>query len=201
MKNINLSPDDIYKIYKISYSVAESRGKKKQNIINEVVIDSLKKLDSYKDCVFKEEVRMNPLWGKYFPVDIAIYRNDVLIEIVLNKAPASNAKQNKVNTMNSINSDIDRLSNYKNIKITLVNFLPNITPFFTRKESIKNFENNKLDFLMNKGVTKKVDIDEIFITFDISNITKCLNKSDIKNLFNNNPISNIKIEELNYKPL
>lgn len=55
---------------------------------------------------------------------------------------------------------------------------------------------------MTSGIVKKVDIDEVYITFDIENLEKCANRQDIKNLFvDNNPIKNISIEEFNYVKL
>jgi len=198
IKNIKFSEDQIFSVYKLSYSISESTGKEKKNIINTIIIESLKNTNKYKDCVFKPEVRLKPLWGKFFPVDVAIYKNDELIEIILAKAPASNIKQNKVNSMNAINSEIDRISHY-NVKISLINFLPNISPYFSRNEDLKKFENNKPDFLMKSGIVKGVNVDEIFITFDVDGITGCKTKKEVKVIFKTyNPIKNIKIEEFNY---
>ena len=139
--------------------------------------------------------------GKYFPVDICVYKNDVLIEIILNKAPSSNIKQYRINSLNSINSDITRLSKLENIKVSLINFLPKKSPFFKRDESIKNFENNTPFFLSTSGAVYKFDIDEVYITFEIDNLHKCFSKVDVKNLFSINAITNIKIEQSNYKGL
>lgn len=204
MKNISFTNDQIKKIYEVSYTISESRGKNRQNIINDVVIESLKSDPIYNGCEFKTEVRIpgtKLLWGKYFPVDICVYKNDVLIEIILNKAPSSNIKQNRINSLNSINSDITRLSKLENIKVSLINFLPKKSPFFKRDESIKNFENNTPFFLSTCGAVYKFDIDEVYITFEIDNLDKCNSKVDVKNLFSINPIKNIKIEQSNYKRL
>lgn len=204
MKNISFSDEQIKKIYEVSYSISESRGKNRQNIINDVVIESLKNDPSYIGCVFKPEVRIpgsKLLWGKYFPVDICVYKDDILIEIILNKAPSSNIKQNRINSLNSINSDITRLSKMDNIKVSLINFLPKKSPFFKRDETIKNFENNTPFFLSTCGAVYKFDIDEVYITFELDNLDTCKNKADVKNLFTSNPIKNIKIMQGNYKGL
>lgn len=42
MKNITFTDDQIKKIYEVSYTISESIGKNRQNIINDVVIESLK---------------------------------------------------------------------------------------------------------------------------------------------------------------
>jgi hypothetical protein len=204
MKNISFSDEQIKKIYEVSYSISESRGKNRQNIINDVVIESLKSDPLYNGCVFKTEVRIpgsKLLWGKYFPVDICVYKDDILIEIILNKAPSSNIKQNRINSLNSINSDITRLSKMNNIKVSIMNFLPKKSPFFKRDETIKKFENNTPFFLSTCGAVYKFDIDEVYITFELDNLDICKNKMDVKNLFTSNPIKNIKVEQGNYKAL
>jgi len=204
MKNISFTEDQIKQIYEVSYTISESRGKARQNIINEVIIESLKNDQGYVGCTFKTEVRIPEsklLWGNYFPVDICVYKDGELIEIILNKAPTSNIKQNRINSLNSINSDITRLSKFDNIKISLINFLPKKSPFFKRDETIKNFENNKPFFLSTCGATYKFDIDEVYIVFEIDNLEDCKTKVDVKNLFIGNPIKNITIEQGNYKGL
>lgn len=202
MKNITFTDDQIKKIYEVSYTISESRGKNRQNIINGVVIESLKSDSNYDGCEFKTEVRISGsklLWGKYFPVDICVYKDGDLIEIILNKAPSSNINQNRINFLNSINSDITRLSKLENIKVSLINFLPKKSPFFKRDESIKNIENNIPFFLSTCGAVYKFDVDEIYITFEIDNLDKCSSKVDVKKLFSTNPIKNVKIEQENYK--
>jgi hypothetical protein len=204
MKNIHFTNDQIKKIYEISYSISESRGKKRQNILNEMVIESLRKDSSYDGCIFKTEVRIPGsmlIWGAYFPVDICVYKDGKLIEIILIKAPSSNIKQNKINSLNSINSDVTRLSKFKDIKILLVNFLLKKSPFFKRDESIKKIENNTPFFLTTSGMVYKFDIDEIYVTFEIDGLEKCSSKEDVKSLFLFNPIKNITIEQSNYKGL
>lgn len=204
MKKISFSEEQIKKIYEISYSIQESRGKNRQDVINGVVIESLKNDPLYNECFFKTEVRIPEeklLWGKYFPVDICVYKNDILIEIILNKAPTSNIKQNRINSLNSINSDITRLSKIDNIKVSLINFLPKKSPYFKRDETIKKFENNSPFFLSTCGAVYKFDIDEVYITFELDNLETCKNKIDVKNLFTSNPIKNIKVQQCNYKGL
>ena len=204
MKNITFTSEQIKRIYELSYNISESRGKNRQNVINDVVIESLKMDSTYDGCEFKSEVRIpgtKLLWGKYFPVDVCVYKDGELIEIILNKAPSSNILQNKINTLNSINSDIVRLSKLDNIRITLFNFLPKKTPFFKRDETIKNFENNTPFFLSTCGAVYKFDIDEIYILFEIDKLEECLTKIDVRGLFQENPIKNIVIEQSNYKGL
>ena len=103
MKNITFTNEQIKKIYELSYSISESRGKNRQNTINSVVIESLKSDPYYGGCEFKTEVRIpgeDLLWGTFFPVDVCIYKDGELIEIVLIKAPASSVQKNKTNTIN-----------------------------------------------------------------------------------------------------
>lgn len=198
MKNLIFTEDQLRSIYILSYSLAEAKGKKRQQIIDSKIIESLKNSKEYEGCVFKSEYILKPLWGKYFAVDVAVFKNDNLIEIILAKAPASNIKQNKINNMNSLSSDIERISKY-NVKVSLINFLPNETPYFTKAEKITKFEKNRPEYLMKTGVKKDVDVDEIFVTFTIDSLFNCKTKSDLKLLFETqNPIKNIKIEEFNY---
>jgi hypothetical protein len=204
MKEINFTAEQIKKIYEISFSISESRSKKRQNIINEVVKESLKLDSNYVGCEFKTEVRIPKekiTWGEFFPVDICVYKDGNLIEIILNKAPASNIKQNRINSLNGINSEIIRLSKLENIKITLINFLPKKTPFFKIDETIKNFETNTPFFLTTSGVVYKFDIDEIYILFEINNLEQCESKTEVKQLFIENPVKNINILQQNYKGL
>jgi hypothetical protein len=202
MKNLTFSEEQIKNIYKISYSLSELRSRKRQDVINNIVIESIISNDNYKNCEFKTEVRISGkdlLWGSYFPVDICVYRNGKLSEIIFNKAPTSNLKQNKVHMLNDINSEIMRLSKLSDIKISLINFYPNITPFFSKHETIRKFETNRPFFISTCGVPYKFDIDEVYVTFDIDKISECTTREDVRVLFEQNPIKNIKIIEENYK--
>jgi len=197
MKNLTFTSDQIYNIYKLCYSVAESKGKIKQNTLNQIVINSLKNNPDYDNCIFKTEIRIpgNEIyWGKYFTVDICVYKDDELIEVILNKAPTSNIKQNHVNSLNSKYGELGKLLKLNNIKVTMVNFEPKITPFFQRNEKIKNFENNDVYFLTTCGI-----LDDANYKFDIDKIEECEDKISVKKLFiDNNPIKNIIVEEKNY---
>jgi hypothetical protein len=204
MKNITFTNEQIKKIYELSYSVSESRGKNRQNTINSVVIESLKSDPYYSGFEFKSEVRIpgeDLLWGKFFPVDVCIYKDGELIEIVLIKAPASNVQKNKINTLNSINGDITRLQKLDGIKVSIINFLPKETPLFKIDETIECFEKNLPFFLSKCGALYKFDIDEIYVLFQIDKLYECLTKKDVKNLFQKNPIKNIVIEQSIYKGL
>ncbi len=202
ISKFTFTPEQIFRIYKQSYTISESRGKNRQNTINDVVVETLKNHSDYIDCTFKTEVRIPEskiLWGKYFPVDVCVYKGDELIEIILIKAPASNLLQNKVNTLNSINSDITRLSGLDGINIKLFNFLPSKSPYFKQNENIKEIESNTPFFLTKSGANYKFNVDEIYIIFEIDGVEKCLSKKEVKSLFNENPIKNIIIKESNYK--
>jgi hypothetical protein len=208
MKNLKINKSEIKKIYEVSYKVSESTGKARQHIINQVVIDGLIGQSEYTGCKFIQEYSLKKkeiTWGARFPVDIAIFKDDVLIEIILIKAPASNISQNNINNISKINSDIDRLSKLNNIKITIVNFVLNIPPYFKSNESISKFEKAKVFFITNvyndpsNNLSKKFNIDEVNISFDIENIQNCKHKTDVRELFEkSNPITNVKIEEQNY---
>ena len=183
----------IYEIYSKSYTIKGLRGKERQKIINRNTIDILMLDDKYKDCSFKEEERLYEVsWGKYFAVDISIYKDNELIEIVLVKAPASNIGQNKQNSLNSKFGEVGRLSDYfkKGVKLTFFNFLPNISPYFYKNEDIKDFQNNKVEGIERaKDILKEcVDFRQIFVTFNISNIKDCKNKNDVKNLISSEMI-------------
>lgn len=204
MKNITFTNEQIKKIYELSYSISESRGKNRQNTINSVVIESLKSDPYYGGCEFKTEVRIpgeDLLWGTFFPVDVCIYKDGELIEIVLIKAPASSVQKNKTNTINSVNGDITRLQKLDGIKVSVINFLPKKTPLFKIDETIECFEKNLPFFLSKCGALYKFDIDEIYVLFEIDKLCECLTKKDVKNLFQNNPIKNIVIEQSIYKGL
>ena len=198
MENFILTPKQIHNIYSCSYTVAESRGKKRKHLINNTMIDSLKVLDKYNDCEFIPEVRINNniLWGKYFTVDVQVFKNNKLIEILLFKAPASNFSQNHVNMLNARMGEMVRLSPLikTGVKLTFISLQPNTTPFFTKKGDIKHFESNHV---VNMTLVKPyitVDFSDITITFDIVDVKSCKNKEDVKNIFlNENVITNIEV--------
>ena len=96
MKKLQINNEKIKQIYEVSYSVAESKGKKRQNIINEIIIEELKNKQEYMQCTFKQEHILKKdqiLWGERFSVDVAVFLKGKLIEIILIKAPASNVGQ------------------------------------------------------------------------------------------------------------
>jgi hypothetical protein len=199
---MNFSKEQIKKIYEVSYSVAESKSKTRQNIINEVVIESLKSDADYSGCEFKKEVRIPEsklLWGKFFPIDVSVYRDNTLIELILIKAASSNISQNKVNYNNNLVGEIMRLSLLENIKLSIINFLPKVTPYFKRDETIQKLENNTSFFITNCGINYKFNISHTYIVFDIDNLITCKTKEDVKNLFITNPVKNIRIETKKYE--
>jgi len=198
MENFILTPKQIHDIYSCSYTVAESRGKKRQHLINNTMIDSLKVLDKYNDCEFITEFRVekNILWGKYFTIDVQVLKNNELIEIFLFKAPASNLAQNHVNMLNTRAGEVVRLAPLveKGVKLTFVSLQPNTTPFFTKKGDIKHFESNHVGNITLVKPYITVDFSDITITFDIEGVTSCKNKKDVKNIFlNEDIITNIKV--------
>ena len=84
MKNVNISSEDIKSIYEVSYNISKSRGKNRQETINNVIINLLKDKPEYADCDFKSEVRIpgtKLLWGKYFKIfNIPwIYRSNIFL--------------------------------------------------------------------------------------------------------------------------
>lgn len=198
---MEINIDGINDIYKMSYNTSLSRGKKRQFVINNTIINCLKKDDEYKNFKFIQEDSLKSLWGKSktFKVDVGVYDENGLREIILLKAPASNVLQNHINFLNSINSDIDRLSYYKdNVKFKIFNFIPRITPFFTKTEKIKHFETNEAEFITKSGKIFLMDITEIYIIFNINGIENCKNKKEVSDLFNDSiPIEDIKID-INY---
>ena len=74
-----------------------------------------------------------------------------------------------------------------------------MTPLFSDKEKIKDFEKNKSFFITENGILCYLDIQQINVTFNINGIENCETKMDIHNLFiNNNPITNIVVETSDY---
>lgn len=186
---MNITKEQIYEIYSLSYLISESRGKKRQNKINETIIELFKENPSYSDCEFKTEIRLTEdiSSGKWFAIDVLIYKQGELFEIVLGKAPASNILQNSVNMINSRFGEVGRLHKYisKGVKLTFINFQPNITPFFKRNGNIDHFEKNTLHNLDNfrEALRDNITFSEINITFNISGIEKCKNRYEVKELF------------------
>jgi hypothetical protein len=153
------------------------------------------------NVTFKKESKINCNWGKNFKVDVLKYKNDTIKEIILIKAPASSVGKNHVNSLNNLAGEFQRIkaSFYKGVKIVQINFIPNVTPLFSDKEKIKNFEKNKSFFITENGILCYLDIQQINVTFNINGIENCKTKMDIHNLFiNNNPITNIVVETSNY---
>jgi hypothetical protein len=153
------------------------------------------------NITFKKESNIKCNWGERFNVDVLKYKNDVLEEIILIKAPASNIAQNLVNSLNSQAGEYQRINSniYNGSKIRQITFIPNVSPFFSKNEEIKSFEKNKSIFLTKRNIRCYLDIEEVHVTFDIEGIENCKTKQDVHDLFiNNNPITNVVIETSNY---
>lgn len=161
------------------------------------MISSLKVLDEYESCDFVSEVRIvkDILWGKFFSVDVQVFREQKLIEIFLFKAPASNIVQNHVNMLCGRAGEVLRLAPIikKGVKLTFISLIPNTSPFFTQKGEIKHFEKNHVGIIDSMKPYISIDFSEITITFDIEGLTLCQNRQDVKNIFTNKKIiTNIK---------
>jgi hypothetical protein len=198
MENFVITASQIQNIYSSSYTIGESRGKKRQHIINETIIESLKSLPKYQGCEFKCEKKIvKIIWGKYFNVDVAVYNNGTLIEILLFKAPASNISQNSVNLLNAKMGEVMRLLPQikEGVNLTFISLQPNITPYFTSDGNVKHTEKNHVHTIQNvKEYLKDIDFSEITVTFNIEGIENCKTKKDVKNLFSNNEvITNIEV--------
>ena len=195
---MTITNKEIYQIYSRSYSITESRGKERQNTINDTIINILTKKEEYKDCDFKTETRMyeDISWGQYFTVDIQVWKDGKLIEIILAKAPASNIVQNHVNGLNSRAGELLRLGKYglKGVKITFFTFQPNKCPYFTSNGLIKHFENTTVEGISEVREFITFDFRQVTVTFDINGIEKCSNREDVKKiLMNEEVINNIQV--------
>jgi hypothetical protein len=198
MKNLFITSEQIHEIYSLSYSVAESRGKLRQKKINENIINALKSSENYDGCVFDTEVRVKEKinYGEYFTVDAQVFKSGKLSEILLFKAPASNIKQNSVNSMNSKVGEVIRIAPLieTGVKLTFITLLPNKTPYFKDNGDIKSFEDNKIPNIDSVKKYISVDFSDIVITFNIEGIENTKNREEIKNLFlNKKIITNIKV--------
>jgi hypothetical protein len=196
--------DSIKKIYGNS----NTKGRKRQDDINSQVIDFFSKQDSYKDKIFKNEVKLrtpNSVGGKStFDVDIAVY--DVygnVVEVILNKAPYSNMKQNETNAIGSRVNEFFRLVNdFPNVKLTWFTFSPNNTPYFKKDGVVKTIERNTIHSICNDNFYKNLSLGnfsmrEIFVTFDWVGIAVGQNKKDYDQMIIDGQFSfeNIKINE------
>lgn len=193
-----MTASQIQNIYSSSYTIGESRGKKRQHIINETIIESLKNLPKYEGCKFECEKRISEImWGEFFDVDTAVYNNGKLIEILLFKAPASNIAQNSVNVRNHRMGEVTRLLPLirEGVNVTFISLQPNVTPYFKSDGNIKHTEKNHVHTIQNvKEYLKDIDFSEITVTFNIEGIENCKTKKDVKNLFSNNEvITNIEV--------
>lgn len=194
--DLKFTEEQIYRIYKLSYETAKSRSTLKSTTTNEVIIEAMLRNNSYKRVGFETENKVPANWGKnnQFKVDVSTFKKDNLSEIVLAKAPACNIRQNKINSINALVGESMRLNIGENVKLNIINFLPNNTPFFTKDGRIKKFENNKPHFITRTNVNFNQNINEIYITFDIAGIEDCETKEDVNELFvNTNPITNVVV--------
>ena len=157
---------------KLIYGDSNTRGKNRQNNINKEVCEYLKSTGDYDGVEFRMEEKLktpNSVGGKTtFDVDISIYRDDKLIEVVLNKAPYSNFLQNEQNSINSRIGETFRLVNdYPDIKITWFDFLPRTTPYFENGGKVKRIETNSPHPICTDAFSKNLsinnDIREIFV--------------------------------------
>jgi hypothetical protein len=193
---VNFDSEDVFNIYKYCFKTEYSKGKIKQEILNNTVISAIKRKGD-TSLNYIKEYKVECKWGRRFKVDVALFRNGKLVEVILIKAPASNIKQNHVNALNSQVGEYHRIDNklYPNLKITQITFLPNVSPYFTKEETIKNFETPESTFLTKFEINSKLEIEEVRVRFDIEGIRECKNKEDINQLFvNGNPITNIMID-------
>jgi hypothetical protein len=193
------------------YGNSNTKGTKRQNDINSEVVEFFSKQDSYKDKIFKKEVKLktpNSLGGKpTFKVDIAVYDVDgSIVEVILNKAPYSNMKQNETNAIGSRVNEVFRLIyDFPNVKLTWFTFSPNNTPYFKKSGLVKNIEKNDIHSICNENFYNRLRIDEsekfsireIFVTFDWKGISVGQDKKDYDQMFINGQFSfeNIKIQE------
>jgi hypothetical protein len=169
-------------------------------MLNEIVVESIMR-ENEDNITFDKEIKVECNWGERFNVDVIKYKNNLLEEIILIKAPASNIAQNLVNSLNNQAGEFQRINGdvYKGSKIRQITFIPNVSPFFSKNEEIKSFEKNKSIFITKRNIRCYLNIQEIHVTFDINGIENCKTKQDVHNLFiDNNPITNVVVETSDY---
>jgi hypothetical protein len=199
-EELKITENFIYDIYKKSYTTKELRGKDRQHTINQAIVNSLLGTENYVGCNFKEEIKVDSVWPEdgEFRVDICVYKDGKLIEIILIKAICSNWKQNKNNYYNNMSGEVNRID-IDDIKVTFVNFLPNCVPYFTKGEIISGFEKTKVEFIFKPRSCYNKNVSEIYVTFDIENVQSCSSKKEVKEmLMKSNPISNVELHINNY---
>jgi hypothetical protein len=197
---MTFTEEDIHKVYQYCYQTSTSKGKIKQHMLNEIVVESIMR-ENEDNITFDKEIKVECNWGERFNVDVIKYKNNLLEEIILIKAPASNIAQNLVNSLNNQAGEFQRINGdvYKGSKIRQITFIPNVSPFFSKNEEIKSFEKNKSIFITKRNIRCYLNIQEIHVTFDINGIENCKTKQDVHNLFiDNNPITNVVVETSDY---
>lgn len=203
MKSTFLKPIYLQQIYQESYDVSKSKGKNKQKKINDYCIEIFNTSKKFKDCIYIQEYKVSRelyrTWGEHFKVDVAILKDGNLKGIILAKAPASNVRQNKVNSLNAKAGELLRLNNLEGVEIFLIDILPKKTPFFKKNETIKNFEINKVDHLLDYiPEYLRKNVYESCISFEIKNLESCTTKKDVENLFESeNIIENVEVSIFN----
>lgn len=199
MKQLFCEKNKIEQVYKLCYDTKNSRGKSKQHAINNYLINIFKSTKEFENCDFYTEYKLSnsifKTWGEHFVVDVAIFYGDKLVAIVLGKAPASNIKQNKINSQKNIVGELKRLNKLKNVKIFFVNLHPKVSPFFDKSGKIKHFEKNKVEnTLQYLEEWEVVNAYEFTVFFDIENIESCENKEDVKKLLESkNRVKNVEV--------
>lgn len=197
---MTFTKEQLHDVYKLNYKTSTSKGKIKQHALNQIVIESLTR-ENENNITFKTESRIESNWGKSFNIDVLMYKDTLIKEIILIKAPASSIKKNHLSFLSNLAGEFQRVKydSYKGSKIRQVSFVPNVTPLFSAQEKIKSFEKNKPFFITKQDILCYFDIEEVLVTFNIDGIENCETKQDVHNLFiNNNPISNIVVETSNY---
>lgn len=197
---MTFTKEQLHDVYKLNYKTSTSKGKIKQHALNQIVIESLTR-ENENNITFKTESRIESNWGKSFNIDVLMYKDTSIKEIILIKAPASSIKKNHLSFLSNLAGEFQRVKHdsYKGSKIRQVSFVPNVTPLFSAQEKIKSFEKNKPFFITKQDILCYFDIEEVLVTFNIDGIENCETKQDVHNLFiNNNPISNIVVETSNY---
>jgi len=193
--------EEIYNIYNLGYLQGGMLGKKRQLVINNIVVKALSRQKKYEGCTFKIEDKIPSCWGKTktFAVDIGIYKDGKLIEIVLIKAPSSNIQQNSINSCNSRAGEIQRID-LDDVNVIFINFMPKQSPYFNKRGEVTKIENNKPESIITNRSKYPLNVLDITITFTIDNIINCITKKEISELFKSrNPIKNITINIQEYK--
>jgi len=165
-----------------------SRSSKTTDKLNSDVIDLLKiELNPANGWVFKPEHRIPCSRGDLFKVDIAIYKENRLVAVLLLKSIQKSYNKNRHNYANTLSGEVERIkSNIRQnvgTSIITIDWLPHEVPSGEGSEMTNPPDTSSSESMWNE-IIPILNKDESFVSFN-----------KIRFTYNNDVITNIRSDK------